>query len=43
MFKYIYNFQGYKVDVLLEKLITNQFSGHILKLWYESSKNQRQE
>lgn len=27
MFKYIYNFQEYEVDVLLEKVITKQFSG----------------
>ena len=27
MFKYIYNFQEYEVDVLLEKIITKQFSG----------------
>lgn len=27
MFKYIYDFQEYEVDVLLEKIITKQFSG----------------
>lgn len=27
MFKYVYDFQEYEVDVLLEKIITKQFSG----------------